>query len=125
MKKYQKMKQKSKKTFFKKYGLFTFACLISAYFETEYLGSLAFASKPNFINIQSGDRGVFSNIINLLSSGALSSKFSHLIASIIDSDAIANTILIILGSLFSFGLWALVKNTYKVVSRRIFLESII
>lgn len=123
MKKYQKMKQKSRKTFLKKYGLFTFACLISAYFETEYLGSLAFASKPNFINIQSGNRGVFSNIINLLSSGALSSKFSHLIASIIGSDAIANTILIILGALFSFGLWALVKNTYKVISRRIFLES--
>ena len=43
------------------------------------------------------------------------------IFSIIGSERITNVILILLGFLVSFAFWALIKNVYRVISRRIFL----
>ena len=45
------------------------------------------------------------------------------ILSIIGSERITNVILILLGFLVSFAFWALIKNVYRVISRRIILET--
>lgn len=123
MKKFKNMKEESIKKLFNHYGLFTFTCLIAAYFGNEFSGSLTFMSKHPFTKISPGNRGVLSYIINLFTNNTLSNKISHTITSIIGSSTIANTILIIISFIMTFLFWVLIKNVYKVIMRRIILES--
>lgn len=122
MKKFKNMKQKGKKNTLKNYALLTFTCLISAFFGNEYYGSLAFVKKTDITNISFGNRGVFAWIINMFTSGTITSKITNTISSITGSVTIANKILVVIGLIISILFYIFVKNTYKVVARRIFLE---
>ncbi len=67
-------------------------------------------------------RGVFSDVINRISSGSFVLSLGLTIRSIIGSGSAATVILILLGFAFYFLFWMFVSNTYKVVLARMFLE---
>ena len=70
-------------------------------------------------------RGVFSNIVNQVSSGSIIVTAAAAIGSITGSDNLGILILIIIGALGLFIFWFLIQNTFPVVIRRIFLEGMI
>ncbi len=67
-------------------------------------------------------RGVLSQVVNRVTSGSFLVSLTVGIGRIIGSDSIAAGILVVLGLLFSFGFWAVIINTYRVVMARMFLE---
>src|SRR5699024_2970599 len=70
-------------------------------------------------------RGVFSNIVNQVSSGSIIVTAAAAIGSITGSDNLGILILIIIGALGLFIFWFLIQNTFPVVIRRVFLEGMI
>ena len=70
-------------------------------------------------------RGVFSNIVNQVSSGSIIVTAVTAIASITGSENAGVLILILLGALGMFVFWFFVQNTFPVVIRRVFLEGMI
>ncbi len=69
------------------------------------------------------NKGVLSHFINSITSGSILVSAVAAINSIINSSKFAVIILIVLGFLFVFLFWMCVRNIFKVVMRRIFLES--
>lgn len=67
-------------------------------------------------------RGVFSGIVNQVSSGSIIVTAVAAVASITGSESMGVMVLIVLGALFIFGFWFLIQNTFPVVIRRVFLE---
>ena len=67
-------------------------------------------------------RGVFSGIVNQVSSGSIIVTVVAAVASITGSESMGVMVLIVLGALFIFGFWFLIQNTFPVVIRRVFLE---
>ena len=70
-------------------------------------------------------RGVFSSMVNQLSSGSIIVTLVAAIASITGSENLGILILIVLGALGVTAFWFLVTNMFQVVVRRIFLEGMI
>lgn len=69
-------------------------------------------------------RGVFSGIVNQISSGSIIVTAVAAIASVTGSENAGVLILIVLGALLMFLFWFLVQNVFPVVIRRIFLEGL-
>ena len=67
-------------------------------------------------------RGVFSTILNSFSSGGIALSLSDALCSISSSKNVATAILIFLSLLVYVFVWLFVKETYRVVTRRIALE---
>lgn len=67
-------------------------------------------------------RGVFSTILNSFSSGGVALSLSDALRSISTSKNVANAILIFLSLLVYVFVWLFVKETYRVITRRIALE---
>lgn len=67
-------------------------------------------------------RGVFSNIVNKMSSGVYLASLTMAIRSVVDSDNITVMILIVLSVLLLFFIQAFVVGIYRVIMRRMFLE---
>lgn len=68
-------------------------------------------------------RGVFSSVLNSFSSGGLVLSLLETISSVIHSSTIAGVILILLSMGFYIFVWLFIKETFKIVLRRFFLES--
>ena len=68
-------------------------------------------------------RGVFANAISTVSNGNIFLKLVDAITSITFSKSIGIMISILISFIFIFSVWYFLQNTYKVISRRIFLES--
>ena len=68
-------------------------------------------------------RGVFANAISTVSNGNIFLKLVDAITSITSSKSIGIMISILISFIFIFSVWYFLQNTYKVISRRIFLES--
>lgn len=68
-------------------------------------------------------RGIFTSIVNSVSSGAIFITIIQAISSIIKSTNVSIMIFIALSLLFLSLIWFYIVNTYKVISRRIFLEA--
>ncbi len=122
MNRFKKIKQKSKKILFKHYLLIIFTCLISAFIGVEFTGSIAFVSRSN-VGINIGNKGVLASVINMFTSKTLFNYLTQSISSIIGSEKIANILLTVLGFILTIIFWAFIKNVYRVISRRIILES--
>lgn len=69
-------------------------------------------------------RGVFSGIVNQISSGSIIVTVVAAIASVTGSENAGVLIMIVLGALLIFLFWFLVQNVFPVVIRRIFLEGL-
>lgn len=69
-------------------------------------------------------RGVFSNIVNQVSSGSIIVTAVAAIASVTGSESIGVAILILAGAAVFFLFWLFIQNMFPVVVRRIFLEGI-
>ena len=67
-------------------------------------------------------RGVFSGIVNQVSSGSIIVTAVAAMASVTGSENIGVMVMIILGAIFMFLFWFFVQNTFSVVIRRVFLE---
>ena len=67
-------------------------------------------------------RGVFSSLVNQISSGSILVTAVVAIGSITGSDNLGILILLLIGALGVFAFWFLIQNTFPVVIRRIFLE---
>lgn len=67
-------------------------------------------------------RGVFSSLINSISSGSFIVSAVAAITSITGSENAGILLLIVIGELGFFLFWFLIQNTYPVIMRRIFLE---
>ena len=119
---FKKIKNKAKKNLYSHYFLIMFTCLVSAFIGIEFTGSIAFTSRVN-VDLNLGIRGVFATIINAFTTKSFIDFITKTIFSIIGSERITNVILILLGFLVSFAFWALIKNVYRVISRRIILEA--
>ena len=119
---FKKIKNKAKKNLYSHYFLIMFTCLVSAFIGIEFTGSIAFTSRVN-VDLNLGTRGVFATIINAFTTKSFIDFITKTIFSIIGSERITNVILILLGFLVSFAFWALIKNVYRVISRRIILEA--
>ena len=120
--KYKKLKQKSLNTLKSHYFLITITCLLSAFIGIEFIGSMAFLNKHS-ITINPGTKGVLANLINMYTSKTLFNFAFRTIYSITSSHKITNIIITILGFLISLLFYVLIKNVYKVISKRILLES--
>lgn len=120
--KYKKLKQKSLNTLKNHYFLITITCLLSAFIGVEFIGSMAFLNKHS-ITINPGTKGVLANLINMYTSKTLFNFAFRTIYSITSSHKITNIIIAILGFLISLLFYMLIKNVYKVISKRILLES--
>ncbi len=70
-------------------------------------------------------RGVFSGIVNQVTSGSIFVTAVAVIASVTGSENIGIMILILLGALLMFAFWFLIQNTFPVVIRRVFLEGLL
>lgn len=70
-------------------------------------------------------RGVFSGIVNQVTSGSIIVTVVAAIASVTGSENAGVMILIILGALLMFVFWFLIQNTFPVVMRRVFLEGLL
>nr|WP_294494166.1 DUF975 family protein [uncultured Mediterraneibacter sp.] len=70
-------------------------------------------------------RGVFSSIVNQVTSGSIIVTAATAIGSITGSDNLGILILIIIGALGMFLFWFLIQNVFPVVIRRVFLEGMI
>ena len=70
-------------------------------------------------------RGVFSGIVNQVTSGSIIVTAVAAIASVTGSENAGVIILIILGALLMFVFWFLIQNTFPVVMRRVFLEGLL
>lgn len=70
-------------------------------------------------------RGVFSGIVNQVTSGSIIVTAVAAIASVTGSENAGVMILIILGALLMFVFWFLIQNTFPVVMRRVFLEGLL
>ena len=70
-------------------------------------------------------RGVFSSIVNQITSGSIIVTAVTAIGSITGSDSLGIIILIALGALGMFLFWFLLQNVFPVVIRRVFLEGMI
>ncbi|MDO4344510.1 MAG: DUF975 family protein [Eubacteriales bacterium] len=68
-------------------------------------------------------RGVFSMLVNAVSSGAIFLTVYKTVQSISGSENIAIAILVAAGFLLVGTVWFFIQNTYRVISGRIFLES--
>lgn len=68
-------------------------------------------------------RGVFASAISTVSNGNIFLKLVDAITSITSSKSIGIMISILISFIFIFSVWYFLQNTYKVISRRIFLES--
>lgn len=122
MKKFNEFKRKARKNLLSHYYLITFTCLLSAFLGVEFTGTLAFVSRFN-LNIKFGSRGFIAGVINLFTSKTLFNFLTKTINTIVGSKRSTEIILVILGFLITFIFWALVKNVYRVISRRIILEA--
>ena len=67
-------------------------------------------------------RGVFSGIVNQVTSGSIIVTAVAAIASVTGSENVGVMLLIMLGALLMFFFWFLIQNTFPVVVRRVFLE---
>lgn len=67
-------------------------------------------------------RGVLSNIVNQVSSGSIIVTAVTATASVTGSKSAGIMLLIVLGALGMFIFWFLIRNTFPVVIRRVFLE---
>ena len=70
-------------------------------------------------------RGVFSSIVNQVTSGSIIVTAVAAIASVTGSENVGVMILIVLGALLMFSFWFLIQNTFSVVMRRVFMEGIL
>src|SRR5699024_8249197 len=70
-------------------------------------------------------RGVFSGIVNQVTSGSIIVTAVAAIASITGSENAGVMVLIVLGALFMFFFWFLIQNTFPVAVRRVFLEGLL
>ncbi len=70
-------------------------------------------------------RGVFSGIVNQVTSGSIIVTAVAAIASVTGSENAGVMILIVLGALLMFFFWFLVQNTFPVVIRRVFMEGLL
>lgn len=70
-------------------------------------------------------RGVFSSIVNQVTSGSIIVTAVAAIASVTGSENVGVMILIVLGTLLMFSFWFLIQNTFSVVMRRVFMEGIL
>ena len=70
-------------------------------------------------------RGVFSNVVNQISSGSIIVTMVAAIASMTGSESIGILVMILLGAAGAFGIWFLLINVFPVVIRRVFLEGMI
>ena len=122
MKKFKELKKKARKNLLSHYYLITFTCLLSAFLGVEFTGTLAFVSRFN-LNIKFGSRGFIAGVINLFTSKTLFNFLTKTINTIVGSKRSTEIILVILGFLITFIFWALFKNVYRVISRRIILET--
>lgn len=122
MKNFKELKRKARKHLLSHYYLITFTCLLSAFLGVEFTGTLAFVSRFN-LNIKFGSRGFIAGVINLFTSKTLFNFLTKTINTIVGSKRSTEIILVILGFLITFIFWALVKNVYRVISRRIILEA--
>ncbi len=70
-------------------------------------------------------RGVFSGLVNQITSGSILVTAAAAISSITGSDGLGILILILLGAAGMLLFWFLIQNTFPVVIRRVFLEGMI
>lgn len=122
MNSFKEMKRKAKDNLFNHYFLISFTCLMAAFIGVEFVGSIAFASGID-LEINTGTKGVLATIINLFTSNTIFNFLLKTISSVIGSRKIANIILTILAFLGTLSFWALVKNVYRVIARRVVLEA--
>ena len=84
--------------------------------------SIVEQSKENGNPVLGRSRGVFSSLINSVTSGSLLVNIAMAVQSIIKSHNATVAILILFGALIFCGGWFLTINVYPVISRRMFLE---
>lgn len=70
-------------------------------------------------------RGVFSGIVNQVTSGSIIVTAVAAVASVTGSENAGVMLLIVLGALLMFFFWFLVQNTFPVVIRRVFMEGLL
>ncbi len=76
-----------------------------------------------FNSIFGSRRGVFAGLVNGKSSGKIYVIFLDAVLSIVKHPGVAEAMMITLSFLFTFLFWALFKNMFLVISRRVFLEA--
>lgn len=120
--KYNDIKNNAFKNLKKHYILYLFTCLLASIMGIEFLGSVYFLNYRFHININAGTDGILASIINSVVSGNIIYDISNILFKIFKSSKVVNIIALTGSFIIVFLIWMFIKNTYKVIYRRIFLE---
>lgn len=89
----------------------------------EYAELLGNATSNKFADIKGGQRGIFSSVSSLFTSGKIANAIIDGVGSVIQSDSLAQELMIIASLLITLFFWIFLKNIYIAILRRMFLEA--
>ena len=84
---------------------------------------LQMAGSQKLSKVKGRERGIFASAANFFSSGKLMSSIVDAAVSVIHSEEIVSTMLIIASLILMMFLWAFLQNVYIAILRRMFLEA--
>ncbi len=133
------LKKKARGVVKTNYLFLLFTCLFAALIGSEFSDSLTIfhsqsAELSTFVQLPTAllegsrqvfgqSRGVFAGLITTFNSGSFFDTIFNVLNSVLHSEGVSAIVLILLGLLSAFVFWFFIGNVYRVVSRRIFLES--